>query len=162
MIDLIKLKGITLKDLENLKKKAKQINYNTQEFFVTNNISNEYFKKKNYIFNNNSFQENYIISQKMLKRSVQNVINFLKSKKNYNCQNYIIDSKTANNNIIKNITKNGAELIIIVRPTDYDYIKFHNFDEINELKKIFRNFGEIMVLISLNLLVLGILLRKII
>ena len=169
--ELKKLKE-DLKELKQKEKKLKEkeqiLNKNqVEEFLAVRNITssiqlNHYIKITNFNINNIIItKEKYEIIKKMLNRSVKNVIDYIKKQVNYNCEEISIVN-TENLNILKGVKKNGVYIFILIRPTDYKWIQFHNYDEVNVLVREDSELWGDNGLIYRKLLLLVILLNVII
>mmetsp|Transcript_7847 Transcript_7847/g.5889 ORF Transcript_7847/g.5889 Transcript_7847/m.5889 type:complete len:111 (+) Transcript_7847:935-1267(+) len=75
---------------------------------------------------------------KMLKRSVDNVkAAITKLSPPYDITNWAIavSASNPNDNIIHGILKHGVPIKIVIRPTDFSRLLFHNEVEVNALKE---------------------------
>lgn len=68
-----------------------------------------------HVSDKNKFKYEFV--QKILNRSIENVLKYLSSKSEYNVEDFEEIAKT-----IYSVTKNGEDIYIIIRPADYDQI----------------------------------------
>ncbi|MGG5342071.1 sacsin N-terminal ATP-binding-like domain-containing protein [Enterococcus sp. AZ192] len=131
--------GVTIKDLEILLSESKSVGTYSDSFVMSNNeieittenliqsgissqdeldivLGNSLFGKQ-FIHSSNSDQLKFDYVQKLLNRSKENVLNFLKKKGEYDFSNYMEISNT-----IILARKNEEDIFVIIRPSDYDQV----------------------------------------
>lgn len=139
--DLKKVKNFINSLNENIieNKKEKEKTYKSPEFIFRHSITSSYefrswFEIRNYpIPDDEPEEEIYRYLENCKNRAVNNVINFLKKNNNYDFSQF--GSHSRNQYFLRDVFKNGREIIIFVRCTDFGWFQIGKTNQVNVLKK---------------------------
>ena len=123
------------KTVQEIEKNSLITESNKLEMLVNNCISNE--EQFLFLFENSKTiptLEDYLYIKRLIERSINNVKNLIMNNENYNLDYWKVDINSKNLNIIHGVKKLGNDIIIVIRPTDRGYVKFHDELEIESLK----------------------------